>query len=117
MKIELKYEGKNYYDPKFIFFWNDQCDNFGIGIKFNPEKNYQFIIDDIMNNIEDFKINETSFYYYTKYNVYAFNLNESFKLVPRNKNFSHCVVILDKDDKIEEQQYKSFECLRDENSN
>jgi len=113
MKIDLTYDGKNYYDPLFTFMWNDEKDDFGIGIKHNERRDYQFIINDINNNFETFKINDNSFCYYTKENVYVFRLNkEMFERIPKQKQFSHCVVLLDNNDKIIRQPYKYFKCIR-----
>lgn len=116
MKIELKYDGKNFYDPLFTFMWNDEKDDFGIGIKAHEKRSYQFVIDDIISNYEDFKINGTSFCYYTKENVYVFNLRENFKLIPKGKKFEHCVVLLDESGKMIEQTYKAFRCIRNGNN-
>jgi hypothetical protein len=115
MKIELTYDGKNYFDPVFTFMWNNEKNDFAIGISFNDRRSYQFIIDDIIENFEDFKIKDTSFCYYTKENVYVFNLKNGFNLIPINKVFEHCVVLLDKDDNIIEQTYKYFKCTRNGN--
>ena len=52
MKIELKYDGKNYYDPIFIFFWNNEKDNFKIGIKFSKIIDYTFMREDLLNHYE-----------------------------------------------------------------
>ena len=117
MKIELKYDGKNYYDPLFTFFWNDEKDNFKIGIKFSEIIDYTFMREDLLNHYESFKINDTSLYYYTKENVYAFNLEDSFNLIPIDKMFFHSIVLLDKNDKIIENQYKSFKCTIYGNNN
>ncbi len=117
MKIELKYDGKNYYDPLFTFFWNDEKDNFKIGIKFSEIIDYTFMREDLLNHYEIFKINGTSLYYYTKENVYVFNLEDSFNLIPIDKMFFHSIVLLDKNDKIIENQYKSFKCTIYGNNN
>lgn len=108
MKIELIYDGKNYYDPLFTFMWNDEKDNFAIGIKFNEKRDYKFVIEDLINNFEKHEIRGNRFYYYTKENVYTFNLSENFNLIPRKQDFSHCVVLLDKNDNIIKGTYKQF---------
>ena len=108
MKIDLKYDGKNYYDPIFKLFWNDEKNNFAIGICQSDIINYEFIVDDINNNFENFKIKNNSFCYYTKENVYVFDLNNSFYLIPRKKDFKHCIVILDLNDKIIKNTYRQF---------
>ena len=117
MKIELKHDGKNYYDPSFIFFWNDEKDYFKIGIKNSKIIDYSFVREDLLNNYENFKINGTSFYYYTKENVYVFNLKDSFNLIPVKKSFLHCVVLLDKNDEIIENEYKYLKCTIYGNNN
>lgn len=112
MKIELKYDGKNFYDPLFSFMWNDEKDDFGIGIRYDNDTkhhiDYQFVIDDIEKNFEKHEIKGTSFCYYTKENVYVFNLRDSFELIPRKKNFSHAVVLLDENGKIINGRYRQF---------
>ena len=57
MKVELKYDGKNYYDPLFTFFWNDEKDNFKIGIKFSEIIDYTFMREDLLNHYEIFLLN------------------------------------------------------------
>jgi len=117
MKIDLTYDGKNYYDPLFTFMWNNEKDNFGIGIKHSDIIDYTFIREDFLNNFEKFEIQGTSFYYYTNENVYVFNLKENINLIPINEKFIHSVVLLDKNDNIIERQYKSFKCIRYGNNN
>ena len=108
MKIDLTYDGKNYYDPLFTFMWNNEKDNFGIGIKHSDIIDYNFIVDDINNNFENFKIKGNSFCYYTKENVYVFDLSDSFYLIPKEKDFKHCIVLLDNNNKIIKKTYRQF---------
>lgn len=115
MKIELKYDGKNYYDPVFILMWNDEQTNFAIGIKSQDDIDYTFIRKDLLDNYEKFEITGSTFYYYTKENVYVFNLNKKIQIIPVNQNFEHCVVLLDKNDNIILNDYKGFNCIRYEN--
>jgi predicted methyltransferase len=117
MKIELTYDGKNYFDPVFKFFWNNEKDKFAIGICYSNIQNYDFIIADIDNNFEKYENNAEKLFYYTHINVYVFNLNEFFKLLPKNKIFEHSIVLLDKNDKIIENNYRVFEAILNENSN
>lgn len=108
MKIELKYEDKNYYQPSFKFMWNNECDNFGIVIKFNDKRSYDFVIEDLRENFEKHEVKGGTFYYYTKENVYAFDLSKNYNLIPKQKDFKHCVVLLGKDNQIIERTYKQF---------
>ena len=117
MKIELTYDGKNYYDPLFLLFWNEQKNDFCIGIKHNERRNYQFILDDINSNFEKYTLNLTSFCYYTKENVYVFDFKHQYDLLPKNKKFEHSIVLLDKNDKIIEKNYRVFEAIIHENNN
>ena len=116
MKIELKYDGKNYYDPIFILFWNNEKNKFVIGICHNNMKNYDFIIDDIQNNFEKYSNIEQKIMYYTKNNVYVFDLKDNFNLLPINQNFEHSVALLNENDKIIEKEYRVFETIINEDT-
>lgn len=111
MKIELKYNGKNLTDPDFTLLYNNEKDSFAIAVNYDDSEDYENIRQDIMSSFENHEIKGTSFYYYTKDNVYMFNLEEGFEIIPINKPFSHCVVLLDKNDKIVEKQYKKFDSI------
>lgn len=118
MKIELKYDDKNYYDPVFTMLYNDKFyDNFAFAICHQKTKDYSFIREDINNNFEKCEIKGTSFYYYTKENVYKFDLKDNFNLLPINKSFKHCVVLLDENDKIIEKECRTFNTILYENTN
>ena len=116
MKIELKYDGKNYYDPIFILFWNNEKNKFVIGICHNNMKIYDFIIDDIQNNFEKYSNIEQKIMYYTKNNVYVFDLKDNFNLLPINQNFEHSVALLNENDKIIEKEYRVFETIINEDT-
>lgn len=114
MQVLFKYDGKNYDNPMFTFFWNDEKDNFGIGLIYDEiyyKDDYNLVMEDLIFNYEKFKIDGTSFLYYTKENVYSFDLEDEFKLIPINKKFNHSIVLLDKNGNIKEEKYKIFECV------
>lgn len=117
MKIELKYDGKNYYDPQFILLWNIDKTKFAIGICPSEAQDYKIIINDMNHNFEKcITDNKTTFYYYTKENVYVFNFKDDFKIFPVNREFEHSIVLLDKDDKIIEDNYLVFKATLNGNS-
>ena len=54
---------------------------------------------------------EQKIMYYTKNNVYVFDLKDNFNLLPINKNFEHSVALLNENDKIIEKEYRVFETI------
>lgn len=117
MKIELKMNGKNFFDPSFIFFYNEDKTEFSLGIRYTEDYDYNFIREDLINNFENFEIKGNTFIYSTKENIYIFDLKEEFQIIPLNTKFKHGIVLLDKNDKILDMPYLKTTIKINENNN